>query len=44
MGVAKVLKAKHVPRLEFRRDEQTDEVIEVERIFARLEQERLGAR
>ena len=42
MGMAKLLKAKHVPRLEFRRDEQSDEVTAVEQIFARLEQERLG--
>ena len=42
VGMARVLKAKHVPRLQFRRDEQSDEVRAVEQAFARLEQERLG--
>ena len=41
-GMARVLKAKHVPRLQFRRDEQSDEVRAVEQVFARLEQERQG--
>lgn len=38
--MAQVLKTRHVPRLEFRRDELSDEQKAVEEAFARLDAER----
>ena len=39
-GVAKFLKARNVPRLEFRLDKVTDDDAEIERILSKIEEER----